>query len=82
MLVAILLLSLTSVELAPAAVVPSPPFATAVLALKSGRAMEVRVYALEGPLAKIVGLDGGPLVMRAELVDVVRSEQLTAKNCG
>lgn len=50
-----------------------------VLVLTTGQRMTVRSYQVAGRVLKIVGADGSPLVMRAELVDIPASEAATVK---
>ena len=53
--------------------------ADAVLVLKSGGAMVVKSYEVDGKLVRIVGAKGEPLVMRVSKVDLEASEAATER---
>ncbi len=57
---------------------PAPAPHVAVVALTSGRLMEVKSYRVSGAQVLIVGLDGEAHAIRASMVDLDKSEQATA----
>jgi len=56
------------------------PAAQRILMLRSGRAMPVRDWQVKGNMVSITGIDGQPLIMRLEQVDLSASDDLTRKH--
>jgi hypothetical protein len=63
---------------------PAPPaepeHPTSFLVLKSGGALEVKSYSVEGRMVKIVGLEDEPLIMQTAQIDLEKSEEVTEQH--
>lgn len=63
----------------PAFEPPPLPLSSVVLVTTDGHALEVKSYTVDGPMVRIIGLDGTPMIMRVSAVDLAKSEARTAK---
>jgi len=79
----VLVLAATPADESPAPADDGPvtpalePIEEAVLVLRSGQRLIVRSYDIDGRVVQIVGIDGEPLILRADLVDPERSSAAT-----